>query len=111
MNPLKKTYCRTFQTVLRAPLPILPYRTPLVLNSVKEIPALLERKGINHVMVVTDGFLHISGILEPMKKALSERAIRYTIYDEVVPNPTVWNVEIARERYTAGGCQTHADSR
>ncbi len=55
--------------------------------------------------MVTDGFLHISGMLEPLKKALTESGIRYTIYDEVVANPTVLNVELARERYLQNGCE------
>lgn len=105
MNITKTIYCRGFQTVLRAALPVLPYRSPKVLNSVQEIPALLKEKNIDRVLVVTDGFLHTSGMLEPMKKALSENRIQYTIYDEVVPNPTIWNVEIARERYIENNCQ------
>ena len=105
MNALKTVYCRTFQAVLRAALPILPYRTPKVLPSVEEVPAELEGKGIGSVLIVTDGFLHVSGMLEPLKKALASAEIRYTIYDEVVPNPTVWNVESARERYLENGCQ------
>ena len=104
MNAIKTVYCRAFQTVLRAALPILPYRSPQVLRPVQEIPAVLKEKHIDRVLIVTDGFLHISGMLEPMKKALSAAGICYTIYDEVVPNPTVWNVEIARERYLKENC-------
>ena len=44
-------------------------------------------------------------MLEPLKKALTESGIRYTIYDEVVANPTVLNVELARERYVQNGCE------
>ncbi|MBQ7802040.1 MAG: iron-containing alcohol dehydrogenase [Oscillospiraceae bacterium] len=105
MNIITKAACRTFQTVLRLAIPILPYRSPKVLSQVRDIPGVLKEKGISHVLVVTDGFLHISGMLEPLKKALAENGIRCTVYDETVPNPTVWNVEIARERYISEGCQ------
>ena len=105
VNPLKAVYCRCFQAVLKFVLPILPYRTPKVLDSVEELPGELARKGIGSVLLVTDGFLHKSGMLEPLKKALAEAGIRCTIYDEVVPNPTVWNVEAARDRYLENGCQ------
>ena len=44
-------------------------------------------------------------MLEPLKKALNNGGIGYTIYDEVTPNPTVLNVELARERYLAEQCQ------
>ena len=44
-------------------------------------------------------------MLEPLKKALNNGGIGYTIYDEVTPNPTVLNVELAQERYLAEQCQ------
>ena len=105
MNFFQKAFCRCFQAVLRLALPVLPYRSPRVLEAVGDIPGCLKNKNIQNVLVVTDGFLHISGMLEPLKKALAENGIRYTIYDEVVPNPTVLNVELARERYLENGCQ------
>lgn len=70
MNPLQKIYCRCFQGALRLVLPVLPYRTPRVLSSLGEIPGCLARQGITRVLVVTDGFLHLSGMLEPLKQAL-----------------------------------------
>ena len=105
MNFFQKAFCRCFPAVLRLALPILPYRSPRVLTSVGAIPGCLEEQNIQNVLVVTDGFLHISGMLEPLKKALTESGIRYTIYDEVVANPTVLNVELARERYVQNGCE------
>lgn len=105
MNILKKAGCRAFQTVLHLALPILPYRDPKIVNSVRDVPGLLRERKISQVLLVTDGFLHISGMLEPLKKALSENGIGYTVYDETVPNPTVWNVEMARARYLENNCQ------
>ena len=105
MNLPKKLFCRSFQTVLRAALPLLPYRDPKILNLVEEIPDCLNAKKIHKVLIVTDGFLHISGMLEPTKKALSAAGIGYAVYDEVTPNPTILNVELAREKYLAENCQ------
>lgn len=106
MNLPKKLFCRGVQTVLRAALPLLPYRDPKILNGVEEIPDCLKVKNIHKVLIVTDGFLHISGMLEPMKKALSAAGIGYVVYDEVTPNPTILNVELARERYLAENCES-----
>lgn len=105
MNLLKKVGCRSFQMVLRAAIPFLPYRAPRVLEHVAEIPSLLRKQKIGKVLIVTDGFLHLSGKLEPLKKTLQEEGIGFDVYDEVVPNPTVLNVELARERYLKEGCQ------
>ena len=105
MKIMKKIFCRSFQFVLRLALPVLPYRDPKVVNSVENIPQCLKEKKIRNGLIVTDGFLHLSGMLEPMKKALKNAQICYTIYDEVTPNLTILNVELARERYLANHCQ------
>ena len=105
MNFVKGFYCRIFQAVLKLVIPVLPYRSPLVFHSVADVPALLAERNITRIMIVTDGFLHLSGKLEPMKKALRDAGIIITVYDEVVPDPTIWNVEIARERYIEINCQ------
>ena len=105
MNVLTKAACRTFQTVLKIAIPILPYRAPRTLDSVQQVPGVLKEQGIQRVLVVTDGFLHVNGKLEPLKKALRESGISFIIYDEVVPNPTIWNVELAREQYVKNDCQ------
>lgn len=105
MNIIAKCGCRVFQTIFKLAIPILPYRSPQVLTHIEEIPNVLKEQNITSVLVVTDGFLHLSGMLEPLKKALSESKISYAIYDEVVSNPTILNVEMARERYIENHCQ------
>ena len=105
MHILKRFGCRCFQTVLRAAIPILPYRAPRVLDRVADVRALLKEQGIGKVLIVTDGYLHLSGKLEPLKKVLKEEGVSFCVYDEVVPNPTVLNVELARERYVKEGCE------
>ncbi len=105
MNLISKIGCRGFQLVLRLALPLLPYRKPRILDRVDQIPQVLQEQGIQRVMIVTDGYLHLSGMLEPLKTALNQNGIGCTVYDEVVPNPTVLNVELARERYLREDCQ------
>lgn len=46
MNPLKKAYCRVFQNVFKFALPLLPYRNPKIIGSVKGIPEVLEKETI-----------------------------------------------------------------
>ncbi len=105
MNTPKKLFCRCFQGVFRLAIPVLPYRDGLILEKVEEIPSCLQKKNIRKVLIVTDGFLHISGMLEPLKKALKSAGIGYAVYDEVTPNPTILNVELARERYVTEECE------
>ena len=105
MNWIKKAACRTYQTAFKLAIPFLPYRSPQVLESVGEVPAVLQKRKVKNVLLVTDSFLNKSGLLDGLKKALSDSGICCTIYDETVPNPTVENVEAARARYASCGCQ------
>ena len=105
MNQIKKLYCRTFQTVFKLAMPILPYRNPKVLQSVSQVPATLQSKGINRVLIVTDDAIHKLGLIEPLKAELTKEHIDYVVYDKTVPNPTVKNVEEARQMYLEHKCQ------
>lgn len=42
MNRFKKIYCRTFQTVFKLVIPLLPYRNPEIIGSLKAVPEALE---------------------------------------------------------------------
>ena len=105
MNILSTIGCRAFQTVMKWAIPFLPYREPKILHSVQQVPALLQDQDISCVLLVTDRFLHNSGLIDPLKHALTVSGIRYVLYDETSSNPTVSNVETARTLYLSNGCQ------
>lgn len=105
MNIFKKVYCRTFQLIFRAALPILPYRKPKKLNDMDALITLLEKKHINTVLLVTDQSIRSFGITKPLEDKLTQANITCIVYDETVANPTTTNVEAARERYLTQGCQ------
>ena len=44
MNALRSVYCRLFQGALRAALPLLPYRDPVVLGSMDAAARMLRDK-------------------------------------------------------------------
>ncbi|GFI61424.1 alcohol dehydrogenase 2 [Clostridiales bacterium] len=105
MNFIKKAYCRTFQAVMRAAIPFLPYKTPVLLDSTGELAMLFKRKGIKRVLLVTDKTVRELGITKHLEKQLSEERIKYSIYDKTVANPTTDNVEEARSLYINQNCQ------
>ena len=105
MRPLKKIYCRGFQTVFRLILPFLPYRDPKILHRLGEVPPLLKEKKIRRVLLVTDENLRKIGVTAPLEEALEQAGIFCAVYDETVPNPTVANAEAARETYLDNGCE------
>ena len=105
MNLLKAAYCRTFQFFFRSAIPFLPYRSPILLESCADISEQLRARKIRCVLIVTDKSIHGCGLIDPLKEALRAADIRFVVFDETVPNPTVRNVEEARSLYLKEGCQ------
>jgi len=105
MNAGKKMYCRIFQTVMRCALPVLPYREPKLLNGMQGVVDTLQKEQKKKVMLVTDKGIHSLGLTEPLEKLLQENQIGCVVFDETTANPTVSNVEKAREIYIENGCQ------
>ncbi len=104
MNIFRKFYCRTFQLVFKIAIPLLPYRTPKILQSVKDCPELLKRLGANKVFIVTDAGVMNCGLCDELTAALADNGLGYFIYDKTMPNPTVAAVEDARAKYIENNC-------
>ena len=105
MNPIKAIYCRSVQAVLRAALPVLPYREPQVFHSCGELTTVFQKENIRRVLIVTDAGIVRSGIAAQLEAVLDEDDISYTVYDQTRPNPTVVNVEQALSLYRRYRCQ------
>ena len=104
MNPLKRIYCRTFQTGLKIALPFLPYRKPKIVGSVKALPEVIQKKKCSKVLIITDAGIRKLGLTRRLEKALAGADIPYFIYDGTVANPTTDNVAEAIELYQSEGC-------
>lgn len=105
MNIIKKAYCRVFQTAFRIALPILPYSEPKELPGVEQAAELFAQKKVSKVLIVTDAGIAKLGLLASLTDALRRRDIDYCVYSDTVPNPTIANVEAAREMYLSNNCQ------
>ena len=105
MNPIKAIYCRSVQAVLRAALPVLPYREPEVFHSCGELSTVFQKENIRRVLIVTDAGIVRSGIAAQLEAVLDEDDISYAVYDQTRPNPTVVNVEQALSLYRRYRCQ------
>lgn len=105
MNPLKKAYCRIFQNVFKFALPLLPYRNPKIIGSVRGIPEVLEKRGYNNVLIITDAGIRSLGLTERLEQTLRRNCISYQIYDKTVANPTTVNVDEALHMYLDNDCQ------
>ncbi len=105
MNILKKVYCRAFQGGFRIAIPLLPYREPVIMNSIDEVPKLLQAKKIKRLLLVTDQGIRQIGLTKPFEDGCKKAGITVFIYDETVTNPTVANVEAARKMYLKYHCE------
>lgn len=66
-----------FSTPFKIAIPILPYRTPKVTDKVGALPAILKKEGYVRALIVTDSTLHALGMIDPLKKALTDEGVDY----------------------------------
>lgn len=104
MNLLNKIYCRAYQKCFWAAIPLMPYRMASVRTSVYAIPLIMRHHRMKRALIVTDQGIVKAGLLKRLTEALEEYEIPYSIYDQVVPNPTIDNVEAARKVYLEEKC-------
>jgi len=105
MNIFKKFWCRTYQTIFRMVLPIMPYREPKILDSVIEVKSVLNEYKYTKVMLVTDGGVRGLGLTKELEEDLENNGISLTVYDKVIPNPTITNIEECLGLYNKNNCQ------
>lgn len=104
MNIFKKIYCRVFQTAFRLALPVLPYRKPQIVGSVRELPDVIRGNHCSCVLIVTDSSIRSLGLTKRLEYTLERAAIPFFIYDGTVANPTTINVAEALELYRDHAC-------
>ena len=104
MNIFKKIYCRVFQTAFRLALPVLPYRKPQIVGSVRELPDVIRGNHASCVLIVTDSSIRSLGLTKRLEHTLERAAIPFVIYDGTVANPTTINVAEALELYRDHAC-------
>lgn len=86
MHPLKKLYCRTFQTVFKLAIPFLPYRSPELLHGMDELIDKLKSLKLNHVLLVTDKGIRSLGLTSHLEQLMEQNNIFCTVYDGTVAN-------------------------
>ena len=105
MNIFKKAYCRTFQTVFKIAIPLLPYRSPKLLHGMDELACKLKEKKLDSVLLVTDSGIRKLGLTAHLEDLLAKEGISCTVYDGTVANPTTGNVAEALALYKENNCQ------
>ena len=104
MNFFKKAYCRTVQGVFRILLPMFPYREPKLLKDYNDVAVALLEEGGRKVLIVTDHTLNNLGLTKNLEEILQKHDISYAIFDEILPNPTIKQVEAGLKIYCENKC-------
>ncbi len=103
-----EAYCRAYQATFRLAVNVLDWSEPKLIKgegAVKKLPAKIKELGYTNVLVVTDKGLMGLHLLDGMFEELKKEGIAYVVYDGVQPNPTIDNIEEARNLYLGNGCQ------
>lgn len=108
MWALKVAYYRAYQKVMKVMLYFIDWSEPQLLTgpgSIRKLPSVIKEKGIGKVMVVTDKGLMSLNLLDGLFEELDKAGISYVVYDGVQPNPSIENIEEAREMFVSNGCE------
>ncbi|MDY6016265.1 MAG: iron-containing alcohol dehydrogenase [Oscillospiraceae bacterium] len=104
---LFKMYCRTYQGIFRVAVNFLSWKEPEVIKGaggVKKLPEVVKANGHNSVLIVTDKGLMGLHLLDGLFEGLEKAGVHYVVYDGTQPNPTINNIEEARQLYLDNNC-------
>ena len=105
MNIFRKLYCRTFQGVMYLAIPLLPYRKPNMLQTIDELVNLLTEKEKKSILLVTDKSIRGLGLTKELEEKTKKANITLAVFDDVIPNPTIENVETGLAIYRENNCE------
>ncbi len=103
-----KIYCRIYQSVMRIGINFLDWSQPEIVtgeNSVLKISDILKSKNIERVLIVTGNNIRRLGLVNPLTEKLEKDGISAFVFSDVQANPTVENIEKAKDFYLENDCQ------
>ena len=101
-------YCRAHPITMKCLSGLLDWREPQLLTgpcSVGDLPQRIKSQGIQRVLVVTDPGLARLGLPDGLLWGLGKANIFAAVYGHTDANPTIRNIEEARQLYIDRGCQ------
>lgn len=102
MNIFKKANGRMFQIIMYVGAFFINFREPKVYkgkDSYKSILEILCKENADNLFLVTDESIYSLGLLDNIFTLLKENNIRYTIFKDIKPNPTIEEVENGLKLY------------
>ena len=108
MNRLHTAYCRAYQKVMKAGSDLIfTWKEPEIIGgagAVKNLAKIIKEKGFSKPLIVTDPGLMKLNLLAGLFESIEAEGYSYALYDQVVPNPTIENIEAALKVYNDNAC-------
>ena len=107
VNVFYKGFCRVFQKAMWCAMWLLPWRTPEMISgegSLEKLPAFCKKMGWHKVMLVTDKTILSLGLVDHLVEGMKAVDMDGEIFSDVVPNPTIQNIEDGVKFYYENKC-------
>ncbi|MEQ1439159.1 iron-containing alcohol dehydrogenase [Fontimonas sp. SYSU GA230001] len=104
---IKVLFFRFFQFLLKWSTKLLNFRTPELFSGPGSSLKLCEHiaaQGVQSLLIVTDAMLVKIGLLQPMQDRLKQLGVNFVVYDGVLPNPTIEQIETGLAMLRKEGC-------
>ena len=105
---LQVAFFKFWQFLLKWGTKVLTFRTPELFNgpgsSLELCDHIGKKTGVRNLLIVTDAMLVKIGLLKPMLERLDQLGVTYTVYDGVLPNPTIDQIEAGLALLRRSGC-------
>ncbi len=108
MWQVKKAFYRVYQQTFRVAMCIFDWSEPTLLEgpgAIRKLPEFIKGKGLKKVLIVTDKGLMGIHLLDSLFEEMEKAGVEYVVYDGTQPNPSIENIEDARQLYVDNGCQ------
>jgi len=107
MFAIKVFFFKIWQFLLKISTPLLFFRTPQLFTGPGSSLKLCEHiagTGVKSLLVVTDAMLVKIGLLNPLLEKLAQLGVKPVVYDGVLPNPTIEQIENGLAMLKRDGC-------
>ena len=108
MWQVKKAFYRVYQQTFRVAMCIFDWSEPTLLEgpgAIRKLPEFIKNKGLKKVLIVTDKGLMGIHLLDSLFEEMEKAGVEYVVYDGTQPNPSIENIEDARQLYVDNDCQ------
>ena len=100
-----KVYCRIYQQIYRILSYFVKWRVPEIFQGESAYTELIAKLSIDEkIFIVTDKALLELGLLNSLLVSLESNNISYVMHANILPNPTVLNVEEALQVFNNNKC-------